>query len=655
MSLTSGHRLGIYEVQGLLGAGGMGEVYRARDMRLNREVALKVLPEAVAFDAERLARFKREAQVLASLNHPNIAAIYGLEETDACQALVLELVEGPTLAERLSRGPLPIDDAGRIARQIADALEAAHEQGIVHRDLKPANVKVRDDGTVKVLDFGLAKALEPPAGSAVNASLTPTITSPAMTGVNVILGTAAYMSPEQAAGKVADRRADIWSFGAVLYEMLTGSQAFAGESVSETLASVLKLEPDWAALPHGTPRTIVELLRRCLTKDRARRLQAIGEARIALESGPKDEPAASAVIGGVASKLGWAAAAMLAIAFSTLAFVHFRAQPPPERTLRYALALPDNGTVHSFAISPDGRSVAIAVISNGIQQLWLRPLDALQARLLPTTEDAAYPFWSPDSRYIGFFAEGKLKKIAAGGGPAQSICDVRFGARGASWSREDVILFSQTGGGQGMQRVSAAAGVPTEVAATKGAYRYPVFLPDGRRFLYTSIEPTQAGGGLYVRSLDGAENWRLIADSSAAVFAPAFPGARAGHVLFVRENNLMAMPFDADTAKASGEAFPVAEGVSTSLASAGYAPVTVSETGVLLYSTGQTGGGTNRIAQYDRSGKSLGLVSEPGAIFMPAFSPDEKVIAYSRGTGGNFDIWFRDLARGTDTRFTGAD
>jgi Tol biopolymer transport system component len=458
------------------------------------------------------------------------------------------------------------------------------------------------------------------------------------------------MSPEQAAGKAADRRADIWSFGAVLYEMLSGSQAFPGESVSDTLASVLKLEPDWNALPASTPRPILELLRRCLTKDRKRRLQAIGEARIVLESSPQDEPAPHAEAGRVPSQIGWAAAAVLLIALSALAFVHFRVRPAPEPTLRYAIAVPENGNVHSFAISPDGRSVAIAVIANGKQQLWLRPLNALQPRLLPTTEDAAYPFWSPDSRYIGFFAQGKLKKIAAGGGPSQSICEADS-ARGASWSRDDVILFAHTGTVKAaIQRVPAAGGVPTDVDVGPG-HRYPVFLPDGRRFLYYGFQ-RNTGDGLYVRSLDGDESRRLMADSSASVFAPASPGSHAGHLLFIRENNLMAIPFDAETAQAAGAVFPVAEGVSTSLANAGYAPVSVSENGVLVYSTGQTGGGTNQVAQYDRGGKFLGIVSEPGGVFMPAISADEKVMAYTRGTGGNFDIWLRDLARGTDTRFT---
>ena len=433
MSLTAGTHIGAYEVVAPLGAGGMGEVYRARDGKLNREVALKVLPESFVLDPDRLARFRREAQVLASLNHPNIGAIYGFEEGDNIQALVLELVDGPTLADRLAQGRIPLEEALPIVKQIAEALEGAHEQGIIHRDLKPANIKLRKDGTVKVLDFGLAKALTGD-GSVQSAPLTnsPTLTNPvAVTGVGVLLGTAAYMSPEQATGQSADRRADIWSFGAVLFEMLSGSQAFGGESVSDTLAAVLKVEPDWTALPVSTPRPILELLRRCLTKDRKLRLQAIGEARIALAHA-KDEPAASTGTNRVAPQLGWAAAAVLLLALSALAFIHFREPPAPERTLRYAITLPDNGAIHSFAISPDGRSVAIAAIANGRQQLWLRTLDALQARLLPTTEDAAYPFWSPDSRYVGFFAQGKLKKIAVSNGPSQSICEASFSARGAS-------------------------------------------------------------------------------------------------------------------------------------------------------------------------------------------------------------------------------
>src|SRR5215813_12302486 len=432
--MTPGTKFGPYEIQTPIGKGGMGEVYRARDTKLKREVALKILPEVFARDPGRMIRFQREAEVLASLNHPNIAHIYGVEES----ALAMELVEGETLA-----GPLPVETVLNYAKQIAEALEYAHERGVIHRDLKPANVKTTPEGVVKLLDFGLAKATEDPAAPS-DASNSPTLTLGA-TSVGVILGTAAYMSPEQASGKIADRRSDIWSFGAVLYEMLSGKQTFAGESVSDTLASVLKLDPDWSALPKDTPTSILKLMRRCLTRDRKRRLQAIGEARIVLEeqlANPHSEAEVARRVEAPTSKLAWILAAFSIAAALIVSFLYFRGQPAVERTLRYTIALPENtSSIHSFAISPDGRYFSIDAVVNGKRELWLRALDAFQAQPMPGTEDATYPFWSPDSHHIGFFAQDRLKKIAASGGPALSLCAALNG-RGGSWNREDVIVFS---------------------------------------------------------------------------------------------------------------------------------------------------------------------------------------------------------------------
>ena len=466
MALSPGTRLGAYDVVAFIGAGGMGEVYRARDIKLGRDVALKIVPEVFATDPDRLVRFTLEAQTLAALNHPYIAHIHGLEESNGVRALVMELVEGEDLARRIARGAISIDEALRIARQIAEALEAAQELGIVHRDLKPANIKVRDDGTVKVLDFGLAKALDPVTSSNVNATMSPNLSMQA-TMARVILGTAAYMAPEQASGKRADRRADVWSFGAVLYEMLAGKQAFAGESVSDTLATVLKLDSDWGALPSSTPASIRKLVRRCLTKDRKQRLQAIGEARIALESPqpelselhePTPVPLPSRLSHTNLDRMVTGVTVVVALALAAVAFVHFRETSPPDHTLRYTIAAPEIG-LNSLAVSPDGRYVAIAAgASNANRQLWLRPLDALQAQPIPGTEGAQFPFWSPDSHHIGFFALDKLKRIAASGGPAQSLCNAPNG-RGGSWNREDVIMFSANGIGQPgpfIQRVAAA-------------------------------------------------------------------------------------------------------------------------------------------------------------------------------------------------------
>jgi predicted Ser/Thr protein kinase len=485
-----GETIAHYQVTAKLGEGGMGEVYRATDTKLHRDVAIKVLPQSFAQDAERMTRFTREAQVLASLNHPNIAQIYGVED----HALVMELVEGETLT-----GPLPLETALDYAHQIADALEAAHEKGIVHRDLKPANIKVTPQGLVKILDFGLAKAAEEPAGNADNS---PMLTiSPTRFGL--ILGTAAYMSPEQARGKPVDKRADIWAFGVVLYEMLTGQRLFKGDTISDTLAAVLKEEPDLERVP----TKVRKLLRSCLEKDPKKRLCDIGDSWKLLDDAPQAQVRLS--------KLPWAVAVVFALAAVALAFVHFRETTPTKTLLRSTITLPDNTNLHSFAISPDGRHVAIAAELNGKRQLWLRALDALQALPMPGTDDATYPFWSPDNRYIGFFAQHKLKKIAAGGGPAQSLCDVLDG-RGGSWSRDNVIVFSPNSlSPVAIQRISAFGGVPVEATARKGLSRFPMFLPDGRHFLYEVILAPARENGVHLSSLDDKEDRRLLPDESS--------------------------------------------------------------------------------------------------------------------------------------------
>jgi serine/threonine protein kinase len=627
--MIPGDKLGPYEILAPIGAGGMGEVYRARDTKLDREVAIKILPAALAQDPERLARFEREAKVLASLNHPNIAQIYGIED----RALIMELVDGQTV-----HGPFPLETALNYARQIAEALEAAHEKGIVHRDLKPANIMITAAGVVKVLDFGLAAVAQSSDPSDPVNSPTLTI-SPTRAGM--ILGTAAYMSPEQARGKAVDKRADIWAFGVVLYEMLTGKRLFEGETVSDTLAHVLTKEPDLTQVPPKVRR----LLKKCLEKDPKKRLRDIGDAWELLEEQAQ-------VIAPSPSRLKWlwpAASVLFFIVAAALAFLHFRETSPPGQTLRYTIAAPEGSEVHSFAISPDGRSFVIAAAVKGKRQLWLRAIEALQAQPMPSTEDATYPFWSPDSRYIGFFAEGKLKKVAASGGPAQSLCDASNG-RGGSWNRDDVIVFSPNNTAGLIQRVAAAGGVPSEVIKTNGNLRHPVFLPDGRHFLYLVRSGTAEKGGLYVSSLDGTENRRVLADISGALFAPHARSDRNGHILFVRENTLMALPFNAASVQVSGDVFPVAEGVS--LTTNTYLPATVSENGVLVYATGGAAGGINQIGWYDRTGKSLGLVGMPGFAFDPAISPDEKSVVFRRITNTINDLWVRDLSRGTETRLT---
>jgi Tol biopolymer transport system component len=621
-----GTKLAHYEITAHLGSGGMGDVYQASDTKLNREVAIKVLPETVANDAGRMARFEREAKVLASLNHPNIAHVYGVEE----RALVMELAEGES-----PKGPMPFDDAWKIAMQIADALEYAHEKGIVHRDLKPANIKVTPDGVVKLLDFGLAKAFQD-QGSAVlsDSSNSPTITLGG-TVAGVVMGTAAYMAPEQAKGKRVDSRADVWAFGVVLYELLTGKQLFGGEDLTEILASVVKEQPDLRAVDKRTRK----LLEACLQKDPRKRLQAIGDARYLLV---EEKPQATTRV----STVQWVVAAVALVA-AALAFVYFRETRPQQRTFRYTIAGPENITnIHSFAISPDGRFVAIAADVNGKRQLWLRALDALQPQIIPGTDDATYPFWSPDSQHIGFFALRKLKKIAVGGGLAQTLCDAIDG-RGGSWNRADVIVFSPNGGSvQALQRVAATGGVATDVTSTKGYFKNPIFLPDGHRFLYTATIDSAQKDGVYIASLDGGEARRVLPDASTVVFG-------GDRLLFIRENTLMAQPFDAANGQTLGEALPIAAGVSFTT-SINYAPITVSENGILLYEVGGMAG-SYQMAWYDRAGKLLTAIGEPGLNLEPAISPDEKSVVFRRTSLSGTGLLVRDLARGTEQRLAAND
>src|SRR5262245_44871465 len=456
MSLAAGVRLGPYEVLSLIGSGGMGEVYRAKDTKLNRDVALKILPSEFALDPDRLARFKREAHVLASLNHPNIAAIYGFEDSSDTHALVLELVDGPTLADRLAQGPIALDDALPMAIQIAAALEAAHEQAIVHRDLKPANIKLRQDGTVKILDFGLAKALEGTAeastGAAGQLTQSPTITSPRMTRVGVILGTAAYMSPEQARGKSVDRRADMFAFGAVLYEMLAGKPAFSGEDVGEILAAVVKSDVDWSRLPANTPAGLQTLLRRCLRKDPRQRLADAGAARLELEEVFAGSQSTVRIpIWQRTVPLRYAAIASMAIAASVLLIAMSLRKPSatvtePRGSVRLAMLLPEGTELvedsNPIAISPDGTKVAYAARTRGgPAQLYLRALNGSESRAMARLNGRyVAPFFSPDGQWLGFFTDGQLKKVSTTAGVVRTIADVAFATRSATWGPDDRIV-----------------------------------------------------------------------------------------------------------------------------------------------------------------------------------------------------------------------
>jgi Tol biopolymer transport system component len=643
--------MGPYEIRGPLGAGGMGEVYRARDTKLGREVAIKVIPEMFLSDADRMARFTREAQVLASLNHPNIAAIYGVEEG----ALVMELVEGSTLAERIGQGPIALSEALPLARQIAEALEYAHEHGVVHRDLKPANIKITPEGRVKVLDFGLAKALgnDPASGDPASS---PTLTMRA-TMAGMILGTAAYMSPEQAKGKPVDRRADIWAFGVVLVEMLSGRQLYTGETASETMAAVMMKEPDLGGVPAAVPATIRRLLRRCLDKDPQRRLRDIGEARIALEdalAGAADPEPSSAPRSG--SRWWMVAVAALALALLALAAIHFREAPPEPAAVRFQILPPEKGSFGTggMALSPDGRRLAfVATHADGRTSLWVRALDSPTAVALPGTTGAMYPFWSPDSRSLGFFVVGKLKKVEASGGPAQTVCDVSNTGVGGSWSRDGVILFGTNTSGLFHVPQAGGAAIPLTTPDPSREENYharPWFLPDAQHFLYCARSRQPEHDAIYLATLGAKDRKRLVGARHGAAFAPPAPGAGKAHLLFLRESTLIAQPLDPISLDFAGEAFPVAEQVGYDI-SLGY--FSVSANGVLAVRSGGSGGNA-QLAWFGRDGKPAGVVGPPGIYLDVALSPDGKRVAASKTDtqSGNRDIWLLDVLHGIPTRFT---
>jgi len=662
MALASGTHVGPYEILSAIGAGGMGEVYRAHDPKLGRDVAIKVLPEAFARDAERMARFQREAKVLASLSHPNIATIYGLEDSGTTRALVMELVEGPTLADRIKVGPIPVDEAVRIAKQIADALEYAHERGIIHRDLKPANVKVSNDDVVKVLDFGLAKALEGDPSS-IDISTSPTISRMA-TMQGVLLGTAAYMSPEQAKAKSVDRRADIWAFGCVLYEMLTGKQAFTGETVTDTLASIIKEEPNLSQLPAATPMRVRVLLQRCLQKDPKQRLRDIGDARISLDEvlfGTPESAASAASLWRRA--LPWGVAAVLFIALATMAFLYFRQQPlavaEPVRTeiLLHESATPIASAL--LAVSPDGRQLAFfaATAADTNERLWIRSLDSLQERPLLSSEVETAPspfFWSPDSRFIAFGTGGKLKKIAVAGGPPQTLCDVTSLVLGGSWNRDGVIIFGTSAGG--LMRVSAEGGTAMPLTTLDPSrneihHSLPFFLPDGRHFVYMRVSAATENNSAYIGSLDAKPEEQsrkpLLVTAYGTAYAP--PAVRGpGHLLFIRDRALLAQPFDPVRQELSGEPVVIADRLGNFLEGGLFS---VSANGVLIYS--DTGGQSFQLSWFDRQGKVQGVPTKgPGVPIDLAVSPDAQRVALAMIGPTDISLWLHDFSRGTSTRFT---
>jgi eukaryotic-like serine/threonine-protein kinase len=665
MSLGPGQPLAHYRIVRKIGEGGMGEVWSATDTRLHRSAAIKALPVSVANDAERLARFRREAQVLAALSHPNIAAVYGLEQTDQGTYLAMELVEGEDLSARIERGPVPVDEAVDMAVQIASALEEAHDKGIVHRDLKPANIKVTSDGKVKVLDFGLAKALDlaaagagsfgsgpdaVPSGGPVGL---PTMTSPAMTAMGVILGTAAYMAPEQARGKAVDKRADIWAFGVVLLEMLTGRRLFAGETVSDVVAAVLTRDPDLTVLPSNTPPAVRHVLARCLERDPKKRLRDIGDARHELEAGGV---AAGLAPAGPAAALArrtsrtalMIAATALAAATLTFGLVSLSggSTPTPDPMV-FPVPAPPDTRLAQVALSPDGRSLAfVAESSEGVTHVWVRLLDSRTVRRVEGTDGARDLFWSPDSRFVGYFTESRLWKIEVATGVAQALATVS--ARGGAWNGDGAIVV----GGRDLVTVAASCGsastaLGVDAPSGEDAIRYPSFLPDGNHVLfYSRNSKDRALAGLWVVSLDtGVRTHLTAAASSSAVYI------ESGYLLYRRDRYLVAHPFDARRLELTGDPRPVAEDVWYEPGVTALTNVSVSDTGTLVFRTG--GPEVTELAWFDRSGQSAGTAWEARSYVTVGLSPDgRQILTGFPGEGAERHAWLYDIATATARQVT---
>jgi serine/threonine-protein kinase len=654
MSLTPGTRLGSYEITAQIGEGGMGQVYRVTDTNLKRQVAIKVLPVSVAGDAERLARFQREAEVLAALNHPNIAQIHGLERSGGVIALVMELVEGDDLSQRIARGAIPIDEALPIAKQIAEALEAAHEQGIIHRDLKPANIKLTQDGKVKVLDFGLAKAMEPAAGSSPRMSMSPTITTPAMTQAGIILGTAAYMSPEQARGKTVDKRADIWAFGVVLFEMLTGKRAFHGEDITDTLAAVVKLDPTWDAVGADVPARVRQVLRVCLQKDPKQRAQAIGDVRLALEGAFETASPQTTVTetqpARATSTLHAAVAAALVMIAVVTSWGWWRATRPVEQDLvRLDVDLGRDVSLGSVngtdaILSPDG--TRLVYVSQA--RLFTRRLDQPNATELAGTQGAFAPFFSPDGQWVAFFALGSLKKISVEGGAALVLCTVSL-PRGGSWGEDGTIIvaLSQPGG---LSRIPAAGGPPTPVTdlqSGENTHRWPQILPGGKAVLFAASTVGMGADTSNIDVLSLADHRRktLVRGGTFGRYLPS------GHLVYVNRGTLFAVPFDVGRLEVRGTPAPVLDQVGYN-GTDGSAQLAFSHTGTLMYRSGGAGGRLVTVAWLDGGGTAQPLLAKPGNYGRPSLSPDGQRLALEVSDETGTALWVYDWPRDTMTRVT---
>ena len=657
MSIGPGVRLGPYEVAAQIGAGGMGEVYRARDLKLDRDVAIKVLPSLFVADAERAARFEREARTLAALNHPNIGSIYGLEESDGAMALILELVEGPTLADRVAQSALPVDEALVIARQIAEALEAAHDQGIVHRDLKPANIKLRPDGTVKVLDFGLAKAFDPSPTPTSSLSISPTLTSPA-TQIGVILGTAAYMAPEQARGKPVDKRADIWAFGCVLFEMLTGRRTFDGQDVTDTIAAIVRGEPDWVSLPGDTPPQIRRLLQRCLAKDPKHRLREAGSAIVEIDDAQKPAresgTAAQPVLPlwqrpKIAAAIGFLVAALAGVG----AWIAARPASEPKQIVRFSIPLgPETNFSatgrHVVAISPQGTHVAY--VAN--LQIYLRALSEFESTPVRGTEGLGpsfgrSPFFSPDGKWLGFWGDGALKRVAVTGGAPVTIA-AAANPWGAWWGEDDKILYGQA---DGIWEAPAAGGSPRKLVEAKNGETLhgPQRLPDGEWLLFTlrpAKVPNWEQARIVVQSLTTGERRTVVEGGRDARYLSS------GHIVYASEGVLYAVPFNAGTRRTAGGPVSLVEGVGDAGNATGAAHYSVAANGSLVYASIAGGGGAPvSFVWVDRSGRETPVAARARPYQEFNLSPDGDRIAV-RVLDSAQDIWIYDLTRQTETRLT---
>lgn len=673
MTLASGTKLGPYEILSPLGAGGMGEVYRARDSKLRRDVAIKVLPESLAQDPDALARFEREAHAIAALNHPSILSIFDFATHDGTAIAVMELLEGAPLREKLDAGPLPVRRAVEIAIQIAHGLAAAHGKGVVHRDLKPDNVFVIQDGRVKILDFGLAR-MAAPAGEHVSSLATETSAGRPLTAAGTVMGTVGYMSPEQVRGRDVDARTDIFSFGALLYEMLTGRRAFRGESAADTMSAILNLEPlELLQSGRGIPPALDRIVRHCLEKSPAARFQSAGDIAFALESITSDSSASEippspsgprSARRPASERLAWGAAVLAAAVAAVAVAAALRSgnrAAALERPVRASIVLPEKTALRHLVLSPDGRRLAfVARDAAGQSRLWIRRLDSADVEALPETEGATFPFWSPDGQFVAFFSAGKLKRMDASGGPPQVICDAPL-SRGGAWG-DGVIVFAPTVDG-GLFRVSPSGGAPSRLtsldpARKETSHRFPVFLPDGRRFLYlvadfaTASRGDVPGMGIYVRSIDSKEERFVCPSRSSAVFAPASPGSTTGSLLVLRDGNLFAQAFDAKSARVAGDPVPIAESVQ-------YFPQTqaaifsASADGTLVYQSRSTPG-VAQLVWYDRSGKVLETLGAPANQANPRISPDGKRVALdiTDPQSGNTDIWIYEASGGVPTRIT---